>query len=687
MIRTLWACRLSRPASGILTLVLALAACGAAPQAPPSFSTVESGSTPRERAHAFLRVALAGPAEERAPAALLWGLSACEADSPASAVTAFALARPRDGAAFLAAARLEAALERSTAPAPLWQRAARAPWLPEAVAVRLLLKGAEGVARQGDAAGARELLPAVELVDEAERWRWWGVRALLGQQEWEEACRAVVREAPERFSAVCQGESLATWTRDFREADWARQAQAWLRARRNAEALEAAGRAGRAGAEVGARAALALRRPEQALALLGSTSSAPAHLLRAEAHRQRAWQAGEGERARIFPQVIAAADAALRSAGRDQSLGTEARLLQAEAFFELGRSERGLALLAASDAALPRWEWVRRRGLFLSRGDPALATASSGVLSGGTQRGQRLAAYWLARRAARQGNREPLERLATGGFPDLPALWAAADLRLAGVAVQLGEQAPAAVAPPPWASPLLAWGKTADVVLGWRAELERAPRNTPEWLGWVELAAPAPLDAIPLLLRGEPRLLTGPWQGLPRPLLARYLPLLWRDEIERASAAAGVPPWVLAALVRQESAWNPQARSPAGAVGLAQLLPATAGELIRARRYPEVWGRQLNQPSVNLTLGAQLLADWRRRFGGSWTAALACYNGGERRVRLAWERAGGREGPEFVEGIEMPETWDYVHRVMLFAEGYRLVYWPEREGYPWTSSR
>lgn len=687
MIRTLWVCRLSRPASGILTLALALAACGAAPPAPLSLSTVELGSTPREKAHAFLQVALVGPVEERAPAALLWGLSACEADSPASAVTAFALARPRDGAAFLAAARLEAALERSAASAPLWQRAARAPWLPETVAVRLLLKGAEGVARQGDAAGARVLLPAIELVDEAERWRWWGVRALLGQREREEACRAVVREAPERFSAVCQGESLVTWTRDFREADWARQAQAWLRARRSAEALEAAGRAGRAGAEVGARAALALRRPEQALALLASASSAPAHLLRAEAHRQRAWQAGEGERARIFPQVIAAADAALRSAGGDQSLGAEARLLQAEAFFELGHPERGLALLAASDAALPRWEWVRRRGLFLSRGDPALATASEGVISAGTQRGQRLAAYWLARRAARQGNREPLERLAAGGFPDLPALWAAADLRLAGVAVQLGEHAPAAAPPPPWASPLLAWGRTADVVLGWRAELERAPRNTPEWLGWVELAAPAPLDAIPLLLRGEPRLLTGPWQALPRPLLARYLPLLWRDEIERAAAAAGVPPWVLAALVRQESAWNPQARSPAGAVGLAQLLPATARELIRARRYPEAWGRQLNEPSVNLALGAQLLADWRRRFAGSWTAALACYNGGERRVRLAWERAGGREGPEFVEGIEMPETWDYVHRVMLFAEGYRLVYWPEREGYPWTSSR
>lgn len=648
---------------------------------------MEPSGTPRERAQALLRVALTGPEKERGAAAFLWGLSACEADSPSSAVTAFSLARPRDGAAFLAAARLEAALERSTASAALWQRAAQAPWLPESVALRLLLKGAETVAGQGETAAAVELLPPLEQLGDAERWRWWGVWALSGQRQREEACRAVAREAPERFSTVCPGESLALWTRDLSPIEWAGQAQAWLRARRSAEALEAAGRAGRAGAEVGAQAALALRRPEAALALLGSASSAQAHLLRAEAHRQRAWQAAEGEREKIFLQVIAAAAGALRAVGRDQALGAQARLLQAEALLEVGRRERGLALLAASDITLPRWEWVRRRGLFLARNDPALAVASREVLNAGTQRGQRLAAYWLGRRAAQEGNREPLQRLAASGFPDLPALWAALDLGARGVAVQLEAQPPAFAAPPAWASPLLAWGRVADVALGWRAELERAPRHAPEWLGWVELSAPPPLDAIPLLLRGEPRLLTGPWQGLPQPLLARYLPLLWRDEIERAAAAAQVPPWVLAALVRQESAWNPEARSPAGAVGLAQLLPGTARELIRSRRYPEAWARQLTEPRVNLTLGAQLLADWRRRFAGSWTAALACYNGGERRVRAAWERAGGGGGAEFVEGIEMPETWDYVHRVVLFAEGYRLVYWPEKEGFPWTSSR
>ncbi len=632
-------------------------------------------------------MALAGPADQRAVAALLWGLSACEANSPASAMTAFALAGPAQGAASLAAIRLEAALERSAAPAAFWRRAAEAPWLPAGFGARLLLRGAEILVRRGQPAEALALLPAPEELPAPERWRSWGVLALAGPHERKEACRTVAREAPERFASVCPEYSLEDMLGRLNPEDSARHAQAWLRAGRLAEALRAARRAGPAGALVGAQAALALRRGDLALSLLASDRSPHAHLLRAEAHRQRAWRAGEAERRRLFPQVIAAADAALRTAADEAEIGPQARLLQAEALFELGRWERGLTLLAASDASLPRWEWVRRRGLFLARDNPALAATPADLLSAGTPRGQRLAAYWLGRIAARQGNNDALQRLLGGGLPDLPALWAASHLGGDAPAVRLADQEAAPADPPAWASPLLAWGRVADVALGWRAELERGPRIEPAWLAWVEFASPRPLDAIPLLLRGEPRLLAGPWDGLPRTLLQRYLPLPWREEVEQAAAQAAVPVWLLAALVRQESAWNPEARSPAGAVGLTQLMPATAREVIRARGYPERWRNRLADHEINLALGARLLADWRRRFDGSWTAALACYNGGERRVRVAWERAGRRDGPDFVEGIEMPETWDYVHRVVLFAEGYRLVYWPQERGYPWTSSR
>jgi soluble lytic murein transglycosylase len=144
-----------------------------------------------------------------------------------------------------------------------------------------------------------------------------------------------------------------------------------------------------------------------------------------------------------------------------------------------------------------------------------------------------------------------------------------------------------------------------------------------------------------------------------------------------------VPPWVLAGLVRQESAWNPTARSAAGAVGLTQVLPATAAELVRGSGLPASYGRRLSEPGVNLAIGALLLSRWRSAIGGSWTAALACFNAGESRVREMWSRAGARDGPQFVESVEIPETWDYLHRVVLYAEGYRIAYWPEGRGYPW----
>jgi len=231
---------------------------------------------------------------------------------------------------------------------------------------------------------------------------------------------------------------------------------------------------------------------------------------------------------------------------------------------------------------------------------------------------------------------------------------------------------------------LLAAGRTADVVLAWRAALEAKPVPDRGWLGLYALARPEPLTAIPWLIRGEPRLLAGSWNELPRALLEAYLPLLYRAELQDAARRGGVPPWLLAGLVRQESGWNSQARSPAGALGLAQILPvvgAEAGPRVGVRISSPA---KLFEPGTNLAVGAWLLAQWRRSLGGQWTPAIAAYNAGERRVRTTWEKAGRRDGPEFVEALELPETWDYVHRVVFFAEGYRLLYWPEGKPYPWT---
>lgn len=115
----------------------------------------------------------------------------------------------------------------------------------------------------------------------------------------------------------------------------------------------------------------------------------------------------------------------------------------------------------------------------------------------------------------------------------------------------------------------------------------------------------------------------------------------WSAALERAAVAAGIDPRLLAALVRAESGFQPAARSHAGAVGLAQLMPETARGL----------GVDPYDPLQNLQGGARYLAAQLRRFG-SVPLALAAYNAGPRRV----QEAGGIP--------DIAETRTYVRRVL-----------------------
>lgn len=98
----------------------------------------------------------------------------------------------------------------------------------------------------------------------------------------------------------------------------------------------------------------------------------------------------------------------------------------------------------------------------------------------------------------------------------------------------------------------------------------------------------------------------------------------WEEEITRAADAAGVDPRLLTALVWSESGFDPAAVSPAGAVGLSQLMPATAEGL----------GVDPTDPAENLAGGARYLSDLISRFGGV-ELALAAYNAGPGRVAAA----------------------------------------------------
>ncbi|MDI3339549.1 MAG: lytic transglycosylase domain-containing protein [Sphaerobacter sp.] len=153
----------------------------------------------------------------------------------------------------------------------------------------------------------------------------------------------------------------------------------------------------------------------------------------------------------------------------------------------------------------------------------------------------------------------------------------------------------------------------------------------------------------------------------------RY-PIPYREIVWEAARRQAVDPLLLVALVMQESDFNPNARSPAGAVGLAQIVPATGQEIARRLGRTNFEPHDLLRPEVSLEFGAYYLAERLRRFGGNLPAALAAYNAGDAPV-TEWLAAPGGEDPDvFTEMIPYPETYTYVRRVYVNYQHYRRLY-------------
>ncbi len=147
-----------------------------------------------------------------------------------------------------------------------------------------------------------------------------------------------------------------------------------------------------------------------------------------------------------------------------------------------------------------------------------------------------------------------------------------------------------------------------------------------------------------------------------------------RTAVEAEAEEFGVDALLLAALVRQESTFDIAALSPAGARGLAQLLPSTAALMARGLDvafYPD-W---ITVPDLNLHLGAAHLAELLKRFGRV-DAAIAAYNAGPSPVRRWLERDGANDPDRFIELIPYPETRGYVRSLLRNRELYRALYEP-----------
>ncbi|SDR13566.1 soluble lytic murein transglycosylase [Pseudovibrio sp. Tun.PSC04-5.I4] len=138
----------------------------------------------------------------------------------------------------------------------------------------------------------------------------------------------------------------------------------------------------------------------------------------------------------------------------------------------------------------------------------------------------------------------------------------------------------------------------------------------------------------------------------------------------------GVEKPVVYAIARQESSFNPQARSSAGALGLLQLMPGTARETARNLGVSYKKSRLTSDPAYNATLGAAFLGELVDEFGGSYILTFAAYNAGKNKVKEWIERFGDPRNPkidpiDWVESIPYGETRDYVQRITENLQVYR----------------
>jgi soluble lytic murein transglycosylase len=185
---------------------------------------------------------------------------------------------------------------------------------------------------------------------------------------------------------------------------------------------------------------------------------------------------------------------------------------------------------------------------------------------------------------------------------------------------------------------------------------------------------PSPFHALRIMKSFSADYLSMPFESAPLKFWQMLFPLPYKDDVVRNAKSHDLDPYSVAALIRQESEFNPGARSRANAYGLMQLILPTGRLMGRQQGISVASSRTLLDPTVNIQLGTQYLRGQLNNWNGDWVETLAAYNAGPGRVRewLTWGTY--REPAEFVESIPFTETREYVQAVLRNADMYRIVY-------------
>jgi soluble lytic murein transglycosylase len=188
---------------------------------------------------------------------------------------------------------------------------------------------------------------------------------------------------------------------------------------------------------------------------------------------------------------------------------------------------------------------------------------------------------------------------------------------------------------------------------------------------WSEQENPA--AAILAAARAVPNYPDYSFGELPREVWNLLYPHPYWSSVRLYARANGLSPYLVMALIRQESAFNPRALSAAGARGLMQMMPSTAAYHVRSRWRRRRAARLLYDPRYNLRMSSRYLAALLHSFNRDTAEAVAAYNAGDSRVAEWLTNGKFPDADEFVESIPYADTRVYVESVLRDAAIYRAL--------------
>ena len=223
--------------------------------------------------------------------------------------------------------------------------------------------------------------------------------------------------------------------------------------------------------------------------------------------------------------------------------------------------------------------------------------------------------------------------------------------------------------------------ETADLLDWAESELKFGAHNDGEQpqiyayeLAKLAAAQSEPDQAVRYIKAFAPGYLSYSSSAVPLDFWHLAFPMPYRAAMERDSRENELDPFLVAALIRQESEFNARVISYANAYGLMQVMPATGRELARRLKIKSFRTSDLLTPDRNMQLGTYYFRSLLNQLNGEAVFALAAYNAGKSRVDQWRQRGTFHEPSEFIETIPFDQTRTYVQVVLRNADVYRRFY-------------